>query len=712
MNHKAFKKFVFLIAAGSVSLMLLFIGSYQLYVYTDSTAFCGVLCHEVMNPEYTTYQASPHSRVLCSSCHVGPGASYLVKSKIQGIPQLFAVIFNTYPKPITSPVANLRPAADTCEQCHRPELFTGDLVTNKVKFDTDAANSRIDNTLVMRVGGGEPQVAGGIHWHIAANVWYLPMDEARQQIGWVGVETTEGKLNEFINQAYSDKVTQGLINKEKRLMDCVDCHNRATHIFQSPEQLVDAALQEGRIDISLPFLKKEALNRLSPLSPTVAEANARVDTIRAFYKTQYPQVYATQETSIDNLIIVMKEIVALTVFPDMKVNYQTHINNLGHLDSPGCFRCHQELVSKTAANVEVAAECNTCHYTQTILPPAQPPAIPHTLTGRGDCLSCHGPTGTLAVPASHAGRVNSTCTTCHITVVSEPVAQAPAIPHTLTGRGDCLSCHGPTGTPAVPLNHTGWTNSTCATCHEAVVVPETAVDIPHTLTGLSDCITCHSTPGVKPIPASHTGRDNGTCTNCHAAGTVTVTVTGAAIPHTSTGDCAACHGLNANWPSPANHNGRPNTVCILCHESLPVAAPNINHNTQNANNCLSCHSGDGIVPYPPGHTGWTNNTCSLCHQTVPVPSTNIPHSISSITECASCHGTRTNVAYPANHINWTSETCTLCHRLAPIRAAAIPHTLSGRTNCLSCHGSGEEESLPRSHVGWTVASCTLCHIRR
>src|SRR5213595_2216415 len=47
------------------------IGSYQVYHYTDSDAFCGTLCHQVMNPEYTAYKASPHARVGCVGCHVG-----------------------------------------------------------------------------------------------------------------------------------------------------------------------------------------------------------------------------------------------------------------------------------------------------------------------------------------------------------------------------------------------------------------------------------------------------------------------------------------------------------------------------------------------------------------------------------------------------------------------------------------------------------------
>jgi hypothetical protein len=107
---------------------LLVVSGYQLYDFTDSTAFCGRICHKVMYPEYTTYQASPHSRVLCSDCHVGSGASYLVKSKISGVPQIFHTLFNTYPRPITSPVENLRPARETCEQCHWPDKFEGDML--------------------------------------------------------------------------------------------------------------------------------------------------------------------------------------------------------------------------------------------------------------------------------------------------------------------------------------------------------------------------------------------------------------------------------------------------------------------------------------------------------------------------------------------------------------------------------------------------------
>ena len=43
--------------------------------YMDSTEFCGMACHQVMEPEYTAFQRSPHVRVGCAGCHIGPGAT-------------------------------------------------------------------------------------------------------------------------------------------------------------------------------------------------------------------------------------------------------------------------------------------------------------------------------------------------------------------------------------------------------------------------------------------------------------------------------------------------------------------------------------------------------------------------------------------------------------------------------------------------------------
>ncbi len=358
------ERFLFLMFAGAIGIVLLVFGGYQLVEFTDSTAFCGRLCHEVMYPEYTAYQASPHSRVMCSECHVGSGADYLVRSKLSGIPQIIAVVTGNYERPIQVPVKNLRPARETCEQCHRPERFAGDLVRVHTTYLPDEQNTEKVDTRVLRVGGGEFEVARDIHWHIAARVWYLALDEKRQEIGWVGVEDSKGGLTEYIDQQKAADVTPQRIESEKRLMDCMDCHNRATHIFRSPEELIDMALAQGSIDSSLPFIKREGLAALYPPNPSLDQAMAKVEAIKEFYHISYPQVYQDKEPEIDEAVDELKEVARLTTFPDMEVTWETYIDNIAHQESPGCFRCHGKLVAtegEQAGNI-IGAGCDSCHY--------------------------------------------------------------------------------------------------------------------------------------------------------------------------------------------------------------------------------------------------------------------------------------------------------------------------------------------------------------
>ncbi len=359
------EKLLFLMFAGAIGIILLVIGGYQLVEFMDSTAFCGRLCHQVMYPEYTTYQASPHSRVTCSKCHVGSGADYLVRSKVTGIPMIFNTIFGNYERPIPTPVTNLRPARETCEQCHRPERFAGDLVRVHTTYLADEENTKQVDTRILRVGGGEFEVARDIHWHIAARVWYLSLDEKRQEIGWVGVEDSDGKLTQYIDPNKAIDITPPLIEAEKRLMDCMDCHNRATHIFRSPKELIDIALARGKIDSSLPFIKREGLNALDPPNPSLAQAIAKVEAIKEFYRTSYPQIHEGKEGVIDKAIEELKEIARLTTFPDMKVSWKTYVDNASHREeSPGCFRCHGNLTATTGTQEGkvIDADCNLCHY--------------------------------------------------------------------------------------------------------------------------------------------------------------------------------------------------------------------------------------------------------------------------------------------------------------------------------------------------------------
>ncbi len=364
IRKKHREKLFFLMIAGAVGIILLVMGGYQMVEFMDSTAFCGRLCHDVMYPEYTAYQDSPHSRVLCSECHVGSGADYLVRSKLSGIPLIFSTIAGTYDRPITTPVRNLRPARETCEQCHRPERFAGDIVRQHTTFDTDEQNTLHVDTRVLRVGGGEQEVAKNIHWHIAAQVWYLPLDEKRQEIGWVGVADTSGKLvSEYLDPKKSSEISSERIAEEKRLMDCIDCHNRATHIFQSPEELLDTAMTQGKIDSGLPYIKRMGLWALDPQNPSLEIAIAKVDALEGWYVTYYPQVYEAKKRAVFQALRGLKDIARLTTFPDMNVSWNTYPSNSGHEESAGCLRCHGKLESTDITPKKVIdASCELCHY--------------------------------------------------------------------------------------------------------------------------------------------------------------------------------------------------------------------------------------------------------------------------------------------------------------------------------------------------------------
>ncbi len=361
--QKRKRKVLFISLAGALTIAFAAIGGFELLEFMDSPAFCGDMCHEAMSPQYTTYKASPHSRVACTECHIGPGTEALAISKIRGITEMLHSVTGNYERPLQAPVKNMRPGRETCEQCHRPDRFPGDIVRIHTSYASDERNTEKVDTRVLMVGGGESGVAQDIHWHIAANVWYLPLDENRQEIGWVGVEDMNGKLREYVEPGGTAQISPQLIEDEKRLMDCMDCHNRATHIFRSPGELIDMALTQGKIDKDLPFIKREGLSALDPPNSSLALAMAKIEVIKESYKNSYPQVYAEKEQAIDDAIDELKEIATLTTFPDMKVTWETYADNSGHQQSPGCLRCHGTLVAAAGdqAGKVIDGRCNLCH---------------------------------------------------------------------------------------------------------------------------------------------------------------------------------------------------------------------------------------------------------------------------------------------------------------------------------------------------------------
>ena len=340
------------------------VGSYKAYEFTDSVQFCGQLCHSVMAPEYTAYQLSPHARVACVDCHVGAGATWYVKSKLSGARQVFATAFNTYPRPIPTPVHNLRPAAQTCEQCHWPKKFYGAQLKVFTHYSGDEKNTPRQIRMLINVGGGDPATGApeGIHWHmnIGNEITYLATDEKRQVIPYIHVKDLQGRVTEYF--AKDSTLTKEQIAKgEKHRMDCVDCHNRPTHIYVPPDLSVDNSLLARRLDASLPFLKQQAVTALTAnYATTEAAMQGIAKSIESFYETKYPDLEKTKQLEIRNAVAELQRIYRNTTFPEMKLNWQTHPNNIGHFYFNGCFRCHDGQHVSADGKV-VTKDCQTCH---------------------------------------------------------------------------------------------------------------------------------------------------------------------------------------------------------------------------------------------------------------------------------------------------------------------------------------------------------------
>lgn len=331
--------------------------------YMDSVQFCGQTCHTVMQPEFTAYQHSPHSRVACVECHIGPGASWFVRSKVSGTRQVFAVAFHDYPRPIPSPVEQLRPARATCEQCHWPQRFLGNVLLVRSHYKDDAANTSSTTVLLMKVGGTSATGSVGIHgYHLdpGVRITYIATDAKRQMIGQVTYTDPSGKATVFTSTDTKPTPDQ-LAKGEHRVMDCMDCHNRPTHTFQMPESALDQAISESFISADLPFIKKEALEVLKKTYSDRESARTEIATaLRDFYEKNYPQVVASQKSKLDQAITAIQGIYLRNVFPSMNVTWGTYPNNIGHTDWPGCFRCHDG--SHTSADGKtIPNDCDACH---------------------------------------------------------------------------------------------------------------------------------------------------------------------------------------------------------------------------------------------------------------------------------------------------------------------------------------------------------------
>jgi nitrate/TMAO reductase-like tetraheme cytochrome c subunit len=369
LNDRIFRHGVdIVLVATIVNLLVVSIASYRGAAYMDSPRFCGQSCH-VMLPEYTASRMYAHSHVACVDCHIGPGAESFVAAKVQGTKQLVEVTFHPiahfapkiipdYPTPIPSPVQNLRPARVICEGCHSPTRFVGDKLLVKSDFASDEQNTESQTVLVLHLGGveGLSQYVG-IHGAHLGHIEYITAGPTRTTIPWVERWNKDGSKTVFTSLPAGSGIPQG----ERRVMDCVDCHNRAAHTFVTAEEAIDQAMADEAISQDLPWIHKEGLVLLQANYANQEEASVKIpQQLKAFYQSSNPDVLSTKALLVKSAGEELVNLYSQSVFPFMKVTWGTHPNNIGHMDYPGCFRCHDgSHVAKDGKTIP--QDCSVCH---------------------------------------------------------------------------------------------------------------------------------------------------------------------------------------------------------------------------------------------------------------------------------------------------------------------------------------------------------------
>lgn len=352
------------VATFFISLFLIFMGivTYSGRRFADSIQFCGTVCHTVMAPEFVTFNNSPHSRVSCVACHIKQDAQGVTKAKFSGLKQLYATFFNSYARPLKTPLNNLRPTRQTCEECHRPEKFHGQKLTFIDTFLPDEANSHVRTTMIIKIGsaGSKSHFAHGIHWHISEQhkLYYVAADKARQQIIRVELENPDGHLTVYYKRGVAKTAAA---NQKERLMDCLDCHNRPTHVFLAPGPALDRKILAGQISVELPFIKREALAAITPQYPDTQTALREIaERLRGWYASHYPELAVSRRALIDQAIAGAQQAYAENVFPQMNIHWNTYQSFIGHRNDGGCFRCHNGSLESADGKI-ISRDCDLCH---------------------------------------------------------------------------------------------------------------------------------------------------------------------------------------------------------------------------------------------------------------------------------------------------------------------------------------------------------------
>ena len=669
---------------------LFFMGSVTLMDWSESSEFCSS-CH-VMSPEHTVYMNSPHAKVECGTCHIGPGAYHAFEAKVRSAHYVWSYPLGLYEKPIPSPITSLRPAEVVCEQCHWPQKVYADRVESIPSYAPDATNSLTQTVLVLNTGGGSAELGQGrgIHWHIDNPVYYIATDEKRQDIPWV--QATFNGITTTYMSTDSNLTPEAIAKAEKRKMDCIDCHNRASHNFRNPDDALDQALALGQIASDLPYIKREGANALMKKYATEEEAAKAIAAIEDFYKTNYPSIYASRKADVQKAVAGIQAIFNNTQFPFMNVDWQSHTNNIGHKDFPGCFRCHDGK-HLSQDNQAIRLECNVCHSIPLVADPGKP--IPPIEVSTAKEPATHKSTTWLA---EHRYKFDATCAQCH--TVDNP------------GGKDNSSFCSNSACHATEWVYAGLDAPKVRQLSAPPKVPGTGAPkpIPHPVGQRTDCLICHAAGKVKPYPENHGSFKADTCTQCHkptlqetapaAAGAATPTPTRAVAPVPTR---AAAPAAATTAPSP--------TAAATATSAAAGGPPAIPHAVDDPvhKDCTVCHGQGKTKPFPANHTAFAVDSCTACHKPAQQPAAGGAATAAPTATTAAAATTAPTVAAATPTTAAATSTPAVAAPSAG-RPEAIPHDLAGRENCLMCHNpDGGVKPAPKDHAGRTNEQCQACH---
>lgn len=383
---------------------LLAYGGVEAWNYTNSSEFCGTTCH-TMPPEYSAYLRSPHARVKCVECHIGRDViTTQITRKAGDLRHVVLTLTQDYEFPIHSRA--MRPARESCETCHFPQKFSDDSLRQLRHFDEQGQR---DIFLLMKTGGGAKRegLGRGIHWHIENEVYYLPTDSLEQNIPYVRTVDEDGTVTEYYDIA-ADFGPEDVAGQRLEKMDCITCHNRITHAMPDPQEAVDLALAKGLLSQEVPELRVKAVAALSHPYTEQEEALREIEGLEAYYRENYPDDYAGMAEEIALAQRTLFEAYASMVFPEQKIDWTTHPNNLGHEDSPGCFRCHDGK-HLTGTEEAIRLECNLCHSIPEVTDGNQ--LVTELKVVRGPEPASHTHTSWITL---HGKVLDSSCAACHV----------------------------------------------------------------------------------------------------------------------------------------------------------------------------------------------------------------------------------------------------------------------------------------------------------